>query len=1152
MAVSIEPQQTSTRRRKTNTLLFAALVGTGDEAQSAAVWPRLIEVIEQHGGKAERRAVDRLFAVWDGGLAEPAESPPGTAPLVAEETIQAINAALKLREEVASLAPSLALQIGIHTGAARGLGGISGQEVAPGSALAIVMQLQAAAPVGGILISHETYRYTVGVFDVSPREPQAIDGRKTPLLVYLVEKRKEYFFHIEERRSLEGVETRMVGRDAEMQRLQEMYFEVMQTRKLRFALITGAVGIGKSRLLHEFDLWSELRQETFYYFSGRSDASGQSLPYALLRNLFAYRFSIQENDPRPVVWQKMEQGMALAGENRETVLRAHVIGQLLGFDFQDSPHLAQILGGSRHNVDARQLHDRALVYMLDYFKALADQQPVEILLEDLHWADDSSLDVMEYLATRLADLPLLIYAAARSDFLARRPNWGDALHKSAGFVHLELKPLLLEDCVLLVDEILQKMDRVPENLRTLLSAHSGGNPFYIEELVRTLIDDGVIIKGEEHWSLNPERTFSLHTPPTLSAILRARFDHQPAAERSVLQRAAVFGQTFWDRGLEYLAGASEVDACSRATSRTLTALYNQEMIFPQASSTFVNTREYCFKHTMLRETAYASLSDGERRAYHARAAEWLRLVGGPRAGELAAVIAGHLLDAGLIEEAVDYLQKAGERAALQFAHAEAAACFTRALDLLFEMDYVRRFDLLLARERVYDAMGQRSAQHQDLLDLAEVAENLGLTQQVEVTLRQANYAYLVSDYPGTITAASRATEWARMIHSIPFLATGYFYWGRALWRKSDYVAARTQLLQSLGLARQAQLQQLEADCLRTLGLIADFRGEHSQARDFFEQALVICQDTSDCYGETLALNNLGDLYIQLGDYPQARQHLEKGLQIARQTGDRFNEALVLNTLGDAATQQGDYIDALNYFEAALQTRQAIGDRQGEANVIVSLGSLSFELGLYTPARDHFEQALKIYRQIGERRGESLALNQVGRTLRCLGDYTAAYTQHAQALKTSRELGSRRFEGAILTALGHTLAAMGRRAEAAGFYLQALDVRREMKQLHLRLDALAGLARLSLAQGNTVQAREYISEPLEFLKKDSALGSIDEPFWVHLTIVQVLQATQDRRMQPTLAAAQELLKERAMRISDHATRRSYLENVPYHRQLLAMG
>lgn len=902
-------------------------------------------------------------------------------------------------------------------------------------------------------------------------------------------------------RGVEGVETRTIGREAELQQLRDA-FHAAQGGQCRVVTVAGEAGVGKSRLLYEFEGW--LIPETPRYFRGRANPVIQHQPYALMRDVFAFCFQIQDSDPAEVVRAKLESGVGEVLEGPDAArTQAHVLGQWLGFDLGDSPY-SQIADRSTSQDDAQHFRDRALKYLRDFFQATTDQAPAVILLEDVHWADDSSLDVIQRLARALADRRLLVVCLAWPTLFERRPHWDTGW---LGHTRLELQPLSGPDSGRLVDEILKKAVEVPSTLRDLVVDGAKGNPFYVEELIKMLVEDGVIVKGEPHWRVDPQRLPQVRVPSTLTGVLQARLDSLPTAERSVLQRASVMGQLFWDSALTHVGG----DDAQQKVTEALSALGNKEMIFQRRSSALEGAQEYVFKHVVLREVAYESVLKQVRRTYHELVAEWLMEHGGERVDEYTGLIADHLDLAEQTERARVYLRRAGEQAAARFANAEAVSYFSRALDLTPRTDATcaERYDLLSAREKIYDLLGTRETQAQDLATLAELARTLNDHQkQAQVALRHANYAALTGDYATALAAAQTAIRLAQMARDESTTAAGYLQWGWVLWHLGDLEAAKAQIEQALTLAQIASLRQVEAASRRSLGNIAWSRGDYAEAQIRYEQTLRICREVGDQWGESAALNNLGNV----------------------------------------ASSQGDYARATNYFEHTLRICHTIGNRWIESATLHNLGMIAHRQGDYARAGARIEEALRISLEVGDRLGEGDRLAYLGLIAHCLGDDETARDRCQRALAIAQDLGNRHLQAGALTYLGYIQAGLGLWDQAANTYRRALHLRRELGEHHLTVEPLAGLAHISLTLGDLTQAQTQVEEILSHLQTGNLSGT-DEPFRVYLTCYRVLQANQDARAQDVLHTAHTLLQERAAQIDDATMRRLFLESVAAHREIV---
>jgi predicted ATPase len=435
--------------------------------------------------------------------------------------------------------------------------------------------LEQAAPVGGVLISRDTYRHVRGLFDMMEQEPIQVKGKVRLVRTYLVQRAKPRAFHMLTR-GVAGVETRMVGRDVELLMLQDRFRDATEDAEVCVVTAVGDAGVGKSRLLYEFEKWIERLPEEVGYFQGRATPETEAMPYGLIRRIFAHRFGILESDSAAEVRVKFRAGMAAALSTDE----AELVGQLIGLDFSASPAVQARLG-------SESFGELATAHLAEFLRVVTSE-PTVIFLEDIHWADDSSLDLLDYLVGAVPDTRLLVVCLARPLLFERRPSWGEG---QQNHTRINLKPLSRRASRALVGEILQRAEGVPHQLRDLIVEGAEGNPFYVEELVRMLIEDGVIVVGEDHWSVELERLAEVRVPPTLTGVLQARLDSLPLEEKTVLQRASVVGRLFWDAAVVELA-SDEAEAAQ--AHKLLNDARDRELIFRRERSVFEATDEYIF------------------------------------------------------------------------------------------------------------------------------------------------------------------------------------------------------------------------------------------------------------------------------------------------------------------------------------------------------------------------------------------------------------------------------------------------------------------------------------------------------------------------------------------------------------------------------
>jgi ABC-type oligopeptide transport system substrate-binding subunit/class 3 adenylate cyclase len=686
-------------QRKQATILFADLSGytamseTMDAEEVSevmnALWQRIDAAIVEHGGRIDKHTGDGVMAVW--GVQEVREDDPE----------QAIRAALAMQAALTEFKVShnINMRIGLSTGLVLlGTVDTTGEFSIFGDTVNLASRLEEIAPTGGVLISHDTYRHVRGVFDVLEQEPILLKGKTRPVQTYVVQRAKPRAFRLPTR-GVAGVETRMVGRDAELLMLQNMFRDAIEDAEAQVVTVVGDAGVGKSRLLYEFEKWIELQPEQVWRFEARATPETEARPYGLIRRMFANRFEILGSDSAAEVRHKFRAGMAVALNSDQAAL----VGQLLGLDFSASPAVQTRLG-------SESFGEMATTHLANYLQTIASN-PTVILLEDIHWADDSSLDLLDHLVGAVPTVRLLVICLARPPLFERRPSWGEGRE---AHTQINLKPLSRRASRALVGEILQKAEGIPHELRDLIVEGAEGNPFYVEELVKMLIEDGVIVPGHDHWQVELQQLARVHVPPTLTGVLQARLDSLPPKEKMLLQRAAVVGRLFWDTAVAELKAKEGSGLGKEEIGSLLEAVRDRELVFRREHSAFAGAEEYIFKHTSLRDVTYETVLLNLRRVYHGQVARWLEVAAGKRIGEYLGLIAGHYELAGEGEKAVEYLLRAGDQARLAYACQEASGYYHRALPLLEEqgkLDQMARtlMKLGLTYDLSFDFQGSRQA-----------------------------------------------------------------------------------------------------------------------------------------------------------------------------------------------------------------------------------------------------------------------------------------------------------------------------------------------------------------------------------------------------------------------------------------------------------
>ena len=942
---------------KAVTVLFMDVVGSTHLAEQLdpedihavmdGALEKLTTIVQAHRGKVLQYAGDSLLAAF--GAEEAQEDDPE----------RAVRAGLAIIEEAQAQASEVRAQhgqagfnvrVGISTGPVLLGGGVDAEGSIRGITVNIAARMEQSAPPGSLRISHDTYRHVRGVFDVSAEPPVAVKGITEPIRSYLVLRAKPRAFRVANR-GIEGVETRLIGRAAEFTRLTDAYESVLEDGELAFVSLVGEAGLGKSRLLFEFDHWLELRAEAVWFFHGRAQPYGHNIPYGLLRDLFAWRFEILDSDSQAVAQAKLAQGLGpLFGERAEE--QTALIGELIGLDYSQSPHIAGIAQ------DARQIRDRAFHAGAQYFRLLHQStgSPVVLLLDDLHWADDGSLDFVNHLLGACRDLPVMMLCLTRPTLYERRPLWGSG---QGNHERINLAPLSKRSSRELADALLVRLDPVPAALRDLLTGSAEGNPFFVEELLGMLIDDGVIVThtptDPERWQVVPDKLLKVHVPPTLAGLLQARLDGLPPKEKAALQEASVIGHVFWDEPL------GRIDP---AAPEALDGLMKRELTQGRETSAFEGVREYVFKHHLLHQVTYDSVLKRHKREQHRLMAEWLVARSGERASEYFGMIGEHYERAGDAAHAVTYLRQAGEDAAKAYANAAALDYIGRALALTPETAPQQRFDLLLTRVDVLSNTGRRGEQEADIATLEHLADQIddNLRRTRAASLR-ASHAVATGDYRVAASAAERAVAWAEAAGSPGAALSARLNRARALHFQGD-PAAQQQAEAALALAHEVGDRKVETAALNQMGIIASELGHHGPARDYYRHALQSARATSDRALEGGVLNNLGDTERTLGNYGAALDLLQAGLKVCREIGQRMSESYMLCNLAWVAQARGDLAESLAWAGQAMPLARQVKDRDLEASILCTQGHALAANGQADKANTAYLESLAIFREIG--------------------------------------------------------------------------------------------------------------------------------------------------------------------------------------------
>jgi class 3 adenylate cyclase len=638
----------ASEERKLATVVFADLVGSTelgasqDPERTRALLDRFYDAmaaeIDRAGGTVEKFIGDAVMAAFG-------------APAAQEDHAErALHAALSMQRRLRELfGDKLALRIGVNTGEVVVGRAREGSSFVTGDAVNVAARLEQAADPGEILAGERTVAAVRGAFEFA--EPMNVEAKGKP--EGLSCRRVLRALSLMRPRGVSGLRRTFVGRDAELATLRSAYAQVVDKASAHLVTIGGEAGVGKTRLVRE--LWDRLTGESPEPLrrTGRCLPYGQGITYWPLGEILREHFGLLESDSPETI--------------RDRLGAREILGLTLGLD----------LAGDLHPLAAR---DRLHAGWVEFVDELLAERPAVVLVEDIHWAETPLLDLLDRLLKDVRG-PLLLIATTRPELFDLRPSWGGARRDAST---LELESLSAQTAEDMLDELLAA--ELPDQVRDLVVRHAEGNPFFVEELLGSLIDHGVLSPSDGGWTVS-ELPTGFVVPDSVQAVVAARIDLLATAEKTALQAASVIGRVFWTGPVYALLPGLQPD---------FRVLEDRDFVRRRAGTAIAGETEYAFKHQLTREVAYAGLPKARRARLHADFAAWLEGFGGGR-DEHAPLLAHHYAEAVRPADAdLAWAGGQGERARLE---SQAIAWLRRSAELA-----IGRYDIDEALELLHRAV----------------------------------------------------------------------------------------------------------------------------------------------------------------------------------------------------------------------------------------------------------------------------------------------------------------------------------------------------------------------------------------------------------------------------------------------------------------
>ncbi len=965
---------------------------------------RLVACVHRYGGLVDKFTGDGLMAIFG-------------APVAHENNAEmAVRAALDMQRAAdeftpvakAQLGAPLEIRIGIHSGPA--IAGILGPAeqaayTVIGDTVNMAARLEALATPGNILVSGQVYTRTQAFFEFETMEATFIKGVVHPVVTYQVTGRR---IAPEAARGIPGVGSIFLGHEAALAQLRARLVDFVEQRAGQRITVRGEAGMGKSRLVSEW--LKDVTPDTARIWHGRGLPYVQGIGYGIMRSLLQNAISTY---PTGEAWE------------------SHISAALL-------PFLKQIAGlplTPREEMPLSTLTPESIkqlteLALREWFIEEARRQPLIVVLDDFHWADDLSRDLLKSLSHITAEVPVIFCVITRA---YAEPPFAPSLATERDLI-VNVNPLTQAQSRELLAHAVDLED-LPESVIDTILTRAEGNPFYIEEFVRMLIEKGLLrLEGAQWHVISTVALEKLEAPTSLRGLMMARVDRLPENLRNVLRDASVIGLQFDARILEsierHFHGADSV-------APFLERLTEAGLLEPRPQA---NAHTYAFRHILTQETIYDSILHVQRPVLHRLVAEALIALYADDLHNQAEVLAIHYDQARMRDKALEYTLLAGERARLQFANRKATEYYSRALQLSQHLTHCEK-------ERWQAAMG-----------LGDVQQHIG--EYEEAT---AFYQAALEDWK----------EAPPEVQAEIMLKLG------RVWIQRGGIEEGEKWLQE-GLARLNHVAhaqpQIEAEIDAFLGWINLRRGDLASAQGWLEKGLARVNDTPHLDVLSSILNRLGAVYYEQGELDRATHLVERALAIRESLGDILGVARSSNNLGILKGNSGDWQSALENYQRGLQILEKIGNTEGVAIAHTNIGSIYIDIGDWDKAAANLQQGLTLAQRIANPFETAQAHLNLGRLYLAQHLWDKSQQHLDAAIALYKQAGSRASSNLIdaYSLQGSLCLEQGNIASAAEWSAQSYRLLQEVNGETAewgRYEQLRG--RILAIQGDAAQALEHL-------------------------------------------------------------------------------
>jgi tetratricopeptide (TPR) repeat protein/class 3 adenylate cyclase len=1064
--------------RKLVTIIFSDVSGFTALSEKYADEP---EEIQRIINECLMREIDEVYAlegIPDKVVADEVMALFG-APITHENDAErAIQAAMAMCEVVSSYGDEIGIPLDVHIGINTGtvsIGSIGGQKLlnytAIGDPVNLAKRIEGEAEAGEIVVGELTYKLTKAKFDFEPPryvELKNVTGKKP---IYKLMGPKE---HPESVRGIEGLTPPMVGREIEFETLMVCAKKAM-AGDFQIVSIIGEAGLGKSRLKRE--LKDALSNEVLW-IEGQCQSHTEHVAYSIFLSAIKFRFGVTGLDTEEKIKNKITNGiMELFSEDSEISPEEEVLPYILHLmPVKLSDKQAEKIKYLKENPE--ELQKQTFAAMKHILMQAVKQRPIVLVLEDLHWLDEVSYELILFLIDNLTGTPTLLLNVYRPEIYGNF-EFGD----DDKYTEVRLDRLSKENMKLILDSMINLEDtQDSNNLKEMILTKSEGNPFYLEEVIRTLIEDVVIQpEGGGNDYVIVGNIEDIDVPVGVQAVVRARIDRVRGTPKQTLQHASVIGRIFPLRILEYISPQDN------NLNEDLDKLINLTLIDKLQNGYELG---YNFRHVLTYEIAYDSVIARRKKELHGLVGDCL-IKYYPEEVYLDQ-IAYHYRRSDKTGKAVNYLVKAGQKAQSLYSKSDAIDYYSDALQRMQEMSEDTSQMKMVAHEGLGDVYGLDGKFDAALDNYARVLEHSQFPESKAVVFRKIGEIYrkkgdletAIERYNAGLTELDRkgkSLEAARILTDI-----GYIYYLNGKYQEA--IQMHTQALEAVEGTENYYAQAL---VYKNLGTVMYEHGDFDRSIEYWERSREILERFNAGIDLAKLYNNFGELYMKRGDNDKALFYFQKSLEEKEKLGDVDGLITSYDNYGKLYRSMGKFDKSLEFFERGLEIAEQIKQVRKIGIINHNLASMYLNWEKFEKAIEHLEKCMPIFEKINNAKGLAYSLGNIGRAHCELGNLDKAIEYQNKALEMGKQLNDLYLVSSVYHNIGKVYLKKQDYDTAFDYFHKALEISEEKELLETSGEAHRDLGRAYLEKGNVEEAKMHLNKAIELFEKLGNAAEIEK-------------------------------------------------------------